>query len=77
MLERLRRRSYEEGLLGGNLPYLLLAAVFGASRGLRIATRREEEVVLAEALRPGETLVIAHQEATVGRAARRRRRRDR
>lgn len=73
MLRYLYRRSVARGLLGGSRPWRLLWGFLLASRVLRKVTSSEAEVVHAEALAPGQTLIISHDPEPEIRGRRRRR----
>jgi hypothetical protein len=56
-----RRRGITDGLLGGNNRWLVLGSLAWALRAYQYASTKEERVVYAAELRPGETLVLARQ----------------
>jgi hypothetical protein len=57
-LRGLRRRAWEEGVLGGDTKWMAVGAVVGGLWLVQWAWRREAEVVYRTQLKPGETLVI-------------------
>ncbi len=58
------RTAWHRGVREGSRPWLIAGGVALAVRMLRRAAAREESVVYREELRPGESLIIAHEPAT-------------
>lgn len=54
----LLRVAVRRGLLGGSTPWTYVFVVAGLWRLLRRVTRRSEQVVFSDELRPGQQLVI-------------------
>ena len=61
LLPTARRRGITDGVFGGNRRWLVLGALAWALRAYQWAATREETVVYAAELKPGETLVLARQ----------------
>lgn len=61
MLERLRKAGFRKGVLGSSRGWTAVWVTLAGFRLLRRFTRRDPEVVYREELKPGETLVIAHE----------------
>ena len=61
MLDIARRNAITEGLLGGNRRWMVLGGVAWGLRAISYATRREQQVLYRERLRPGEQLVITER----------------
>jgi hypothetical protein len=61
MLPAARRRAFTDGLFGGDRKWLVLGSLAWALRGIQWARTRDEQVVYATTLEPGETLVLARQ----------------
>jgi hypothetical protein len=60
-LAPLRRRAWDDGLLGGDRRWLAVGAVVWTITLLGRAWRREPEVVYRTVLKPGETLSVSTQ----------------
>lgn len=73
MLRYLYRHGQLRGLFGGSKGWTVVWAVIFGARMFKKATTREPEVVYSEVLRPGETVVLRHddQPAPKRRAGRR------
>jgi len=56
-----RRRAITDGLFGGDRKWLVLGGLAWALRAWQYATTKDEKVVYATTLEPGETLVLARQ----------------
>jgi hypothetical protein len=56
-----RRKAITEGLFGGNKRWLVLGSLAWGLRAYQYATTRDERVVYAAELKPGETLVLRRQ----------------
>jgi hypothetical protein len=56
-----RRRAITDGLFGGNRRWLVLGGLAWALRALQWASTRDEHVVYAAELKPGETLVLSRE----------------
>jgi hypothetical protein len=54
------KRGWRQGVLEGNRSWLVVGGVALTLRLLQRMAGKEEKVVYREQLRPGETLVIAH-----------------
>jgi hypothetical protein len=63
----LRRRAWEDGILGGDVKWLLLGGLAWLGWGVAWAWRREPEVVYRTKVKPGETVVIATKPPAGGR----------
>ena len=61
MLPAARRRAFTDGLFGGDKKWLVLGGLAWALRGLQWARAKDEQVVYATELQPGETLILARQ----------------
>jgi hypothetical protein len=61
ILETARSNAITEGLLGGNRRWMVLGGVAWGLRAISYATRREQQVLYRERLRPGEQLVITER----------------
>ncbi|MEO7836305.1 MAG: hypothetical protein ABIS21_01535 [Acidimicrobiales bacterium] len=72
MLRFLLRTGFRRGLLGGSRGWTAVGAVALGLRVLKKITGSEPEIVHATTLRPGESLVVRHDDPS--RSARRRRR---
>ena len=59
--EILRRTAIRKGMLGSSRPWFWIAVVTTSFRLLRRVIGRQEKVVWREELKPGDTLVIAHE----------------
>jgi hypothetical protein len=70
-LRYLRERSIVEGVLNGRKPWLALGAVLLGLLGVRRAMQRTERIVLHEALKPGDQLVITQIARETSRRKRR------
>jgi hypothetical protein len=57
-LRRLRRRAWEDGILGGETPWLIIGGVVWTLSAIGWALRREPEVVFRTRLKPGEGIGI-------------------
>jgi hypothetical protein len=60
------KRGWRHGVLEGNRSWLLVGGVALTFRLLQRMAGKEEKVVYREQLRPGETLVIAHDRTVSG-----------
>lgn len=58
------RKAWSRGVLEGSRPWLIAGGAALTLRLLRRAATREESVVYHEELRPGESLIIAHEQAS-------------
>lgn len=67
MLRYFYRRGQVRGLLGGSKGWTVLWAVLFGARMLKKATTREPKVVYSEVLRPGQSVVIRHEDQPGGR----------
>ncbi len=57
------RKGWREGVVNGRRPWLIAGGVALVLRVVhRAVSRGEPKVVYSEQLKPGESLVIAHQE---------------
>ena len=57
------RKGWREGVVNGSRPWLITGAIALAFRIVqRAVTKGEPQLVYREQLKPGETLVIAHQQ---------------
>jgi hypothetical protein len=54
------KRGWRQGVMEGNRSWLIVGGVALTLRLLQRMAGKEEKVVYRERLRPGETLVIAH-----------------
>lgn len=54
------KRGWRQGVMEGNRSWLIVGGVALTLRLLQRMAGKEEKVVYREQLRPGETLVIAH-----------------
>lgn len=63
MLRYLYRRGQLKGLLGGSRGWTVVWGVLFSARLFKKATTRDAKVVYSEVLRPGETVVIRHEDA--------------
>jgi hypothetical protein len=61
MLQRLRKTGFRKGVLGSSRGWMAVWVTLAGLRLLRRVTRKEPDVVYREELKPGETLVIAHE----------------
>ena len=61
MIQLLQRVGFRRGVLGNNRVWYWVAIVSTVLRVLHRIMGRTEKVVYREELRPGETLVIAHE----------------
>jgi hypothetical protein len=61
LLPTARRRAITDGLFGGNKRWLILGSLAWALRAYQYATTKEQQVVYATTLEPGETLVLVRQ----------------
>jgi hypothetical protein len=71
----IRRRAWQDGILGGDTRWLAAGAVVWGLTLARRAWRREPEVVYRTKLMPGESLLVSTARPVAkrrGRAARRR-----
>jgi hypothetical protein len=57
--KNLRRRAWEDGVLGGDVRWLLVGGVAWLGWLLAWAWRREPEVAFRTKLKPGESVVIS------------------
>jgi hypothetical protein len=57
----LLRNGWRRGVLQGSRPWLIAGGVATGYRVVRRLAGRTERIVYSEELRPGETLVIAHE----------------
>lgn len=55
------RNGWRRGILQGSRPWLIAGGLALGLRAVQKLAGSEEKVVYSEVLRPGETLVIAHQ----------------
>jgi hypothetical protein len=55
------RNGWRRGILQGSRPWLIAGGLALGFRAVQKLAGSEEKVVYSETLRPGETLVIAHQ----------------
>jgi hypothetical protein len=60
------KRGWRQGVLEGNRSWLVVGGVALTLRLLQRMAGKEEKVVYREQLRPGETLVIAHDRTISG-----------
>jgi hypothetical protein len=60
MLRTWRSLGLQRGVIGGSVPWVLVAAVLWGAKAMQWAMRREEQVVYRTVLKPGETLEIVH-----------------
>ncbi len=57
----LRLNAFRRGVLGGSKPWLVIFALSQLRRQMGKVTKRGEmPLVLSEALRPGESMIITH-----------------
>jgi hypothetical protein len=71
-----RRRAITDGVFGGDRRWLVLGGLAWALRAYQHATTKDEVVVYASELKPGETLVLARQAPKPTRRERRKARRS-
>jgi hypothetical protein len=56
-----RRRAFTDGLFGGDRKWLIVGGLAWGLRAFQWARSKDEQVVYATTLQPGETLVLARQ----------------
>jgi hypothetical protein len=71
VLSYLRRRAQLRGLIGGARGWTILWAVLTGARVLKRLVQEEPKVVYTEELRPGQAIVIAHEDEPPSRRRRR------
>jgi hypothetical protein len=59
MLKRLRQRAFQEGIIGGSTPWMVVGALTWGVYAVQWAMRKKPEVVYRTRLKPGEQLVIS------------------
>lgn len=62
MLRYLYRRGQVRGLFGGSRGWTVIWAMIFGARMLKKATTKEPKVVYSEVLRPGQSVVISHED---------------
>lgn len=70
MFRTWRSVGLQRGVVGGSMPWVIVAAVLWGAKAVQWARRREEQVVYRTVLSPGESLEIVH--STDSPASRRR-----
>jgi hypothetical protein len=70
MFRTWRSLGLQRGVIGGSVPWLIVAGVLWGAKAVQWAMRREEQVVYRTVLQPGETLEVIHSASSL--ASRRR-----